>query len=71
MKWHLGFSKFDLEVGYIPGKENMICDNLSRWAYPASKAFRDLSKHGSEQDVKDVKKILAEEARDIAEQEKF
>jgi hypothetical protein len=71
LRWHLEFSKFDLEVGYIPGKENMICDILSRWAYPASKAFRDLSKHGSEQDVEDVRKILAEEARDIAEQEKF
>ena len=49
----------------------MICDILSRWAYPASKTFRDLLKHGSEQDVEDVRKILAQEARDIAEQEKF
>ena len=60
LRWHLEFSKFDLEVGYIPGKENMICDILSRWAYPASKAHRDLSKHGSEQDVEDVKRILEE-----------
>jgi hypothetical protein len=71
LRWHLEFSKFDLEVGYIPGKENMICDILSRWAYPASKAFRDLSKHGSKQDVEDVRKILAEEARDLQSRRSF
>ena len=69
LRWHLEFSKFYLEVGYIPGKENMICDILSRWAYPAFIAHRYLSKHGSEQDVEDFKRILEEEARDIEEHE--
>ena len=32
LRWHQLFSKFDLSVGYIPGKENEICDVLSRWA---------------------------------------
>ena len=47
----------------------MIPHILSRFAYPASVAHRDLSKHGSLQDVEDVKKIQGEEARDIEEQE--
>ena len=46
-RWHQIFSKFDLTVGDIPGKENTIADILSRWAYAASKALRDTSKHGS------------------------
>ena len=38
-RWHELFSKFDLTVAYIPGKDNVVADALSRWAYPASKAF--------------------------------
>ena len=47
----------------------MIPDILSRFAYPASVAHRDLSKHGSLQEVGDVKRIQDEEARDIEEKE--
>ena len=39
----------------------MIADILSRWAYPASKAWRDISNHGSEEDLKAVKEIIEEE----------
>ena len=69
LRWHFHFSQFDLDIAHIPGKENMIPDILSRFAYPASVAHRDLSKHGSLQDVEDVKRIQDEEARDIEEQE--
>ena len=55
-RWHQIFSKFDLTVGYIPGKENLIADVLSRWAYPASQALRDVSKHGSAQDKEEMEK---------------
>ena len=57
-------SKFDISVGYIPGKENTVADVLSRWAYPASQAFLDISKHGSRQDREDVEEILKEEKLD-------
>ena len=67
LRWHQTFSNFDLTVGYIPGKENMIADILSRWAYPASKAWRDISKHGSEEDLKAVKEIIEEEEMEETE----
>ena len=60
-RWHQIFSKFDLTVGYIPGKDNTIADVLSRWAYPASQALRDISKHGSTQDKEDMDNIIQEE----------
>ena len=49
-RWHEQLSKFDLGVVYIPGEDNVVADALSRWAYPASKAFADVSIHGSEED---------------------
>ena len=30
--WHETFSKFDLSVVYVRGRENTITDVLSRWA---------------------------------------
>ena len=63
LRWHLTFSKFNLEVGYISCKENMIADILSRWAYPASQAWRDVSKHGSVEDTEHVRRIKEQEER--------
>ena len=63
LRWHQFFSRFDITVVYLPGKTNDIADALSRWAYPASQAFKDVSKHGSLQD-----KI---EMEIFEEQEKF
>ena len=60
-RWHQVFSKYDLTVGYIPGKENTIADILSRWAYPASQALRDISKHGSQQDKDEMDEIIRQE----------
>ena len=38
-RWHETFAKFDLSVVYVPGKDNTVADCLSRWAYPAGKAW--------------------------------
>ena len=46
-RWHELLSKFDLSVVYIPGKDNVVADGLSRWAYPASRAMADTTIHGS------------------------
>ena len=49
LRWHQILSKHDLSVGYIPGSENFICDVLSRWAYLASIAAKQVSRRGTEQ----------------------
>ena len=46
-----------------------MADALSRFVYPASKAFQDTSTHGSEAARQEVKKIIADElaeARTVA-----
>ena len=60
-RWHQIFSRYDLTIGYCPGKENGIADVLSRWAYPASQALRDTSVHGSEQDRKEMEEMIRAE----------
>ena len=44
-RWHETFAKFDLSFVYVPGKDNTVADCLSRWAYPAGKAWMDISSH--------------------------
>ena len=66
-RWHQIFSKYDLTVGYIPGKDNDIADILSRWAYPASQAYRDISKHGSKADDDEMNEIIRQEKLEEAE----
>ena len=60
-RWHQILSKYDLTVGYVPGKENTIADILSRWAYPASQVQRDVSIHGSEQDDIGMGELIQQE----------
>ena len=60
-RWHETLSKFDLQVQYLPGKDNVVADALSRFAYPACKAFQDTSFHGSEAAREEMKKIIEEE----------
>ena len=45
----------------MPGKTNEVADCLSRWAYPASKALFDVSKHGSWQDKVEVEEFERQE----------
>ena len=52
---------------YIPGKDNVVADALSRWAYPASKAFADSSIHGSPEDEKRMMEFIEQERREERE----
>ena len=53
--------KYDLSVGYIPGRENTITDILSRWAYPASQAAKYVSRHGTEEERQEMREIIRQE----------
>ena len=57
-RWHETFAKFDLSVVYVPGKENTVADCLSRWAYPAGKAWMDISSHGDAEETEEAKRII-------------
>ena len=46
---------------YIPGKDNVVADALSRWAYPVCKAFADVSIHGSAKDDADMQDLIKQE----------
>ena len=63
-RWHELFSKFNLHVTYIAGKDNPVADALSRWAYPACQAFQDVSKHGSATAAKEVADLVEQEERE-------
>ena len=56
--WHETFAKFDLSVVYVPGKDNTVADCLSRWAYPARKAWMDISSHGNAEETEEAKRII-------------
>ena len=57
-RWHETFAKFDLSVLYVPGKDNTVADCLSRWAYPAGKAWMDISSHGDAGETEEAKRII-------------
>ena len=57
-RWHETFAKFDLSVVYVPGKDNTVADCLSRWAYPAGKAWMDISSHGDAEENEEAKRII-------------
>ncbi len=38
-RWHEVLSKIDLTLQYVPGKENVVADAMSRFVYPACKDF--------------------------------
>jgi len=41
--WHEILSEFDLTIEYFPGKNNIVADAMSRFAYPATSAKQDIS----------------------------
>ncbi len=49
---------------HVPGKDNVAADALSRWAYPASQSFNDISWHGSKKDDDEMKRIIEKEKRE-------
>ena len=57
-RWHETFAKLDLGVVYVPGKNNTVADCLSRWAYPAGKAWMDISSHGDAEETEEAKRII-------------
>ena len=66
-RWHETFAKFDLSVVYVPGKDNTVADCLSRWAYPAGKAWMDISSHGDAEETKEAKRIIEMEKAMVQE----
>jgi hypothetical protein len=66
-RWHETLSKFDIKVVYTPGKDHLVADALSRWAYPASKALADISKHGNRESTEEVGEIIKEEVQEEEE----
>ena len=66
-RWHESFAKFDLSVVYVPGKDNTVADCLSRWAYPAGKAWMNISSHGDAEETEEAKRII--EMEKVMEQE--
>ena len=67
-RWHEIFSKFDLEVEYMPGKDNIVADAMSRFAYPACKAFQDTSIHGDEESRREMEELIREERMEEREE---
>ena len=59
--WHKTLAKFDLSVVHVPGKDNTLADSLSRWAYPAGKAWMDISMHGDAGETAEDKHIMEAE----------
>ena len=66
-RWDEILSKFDLTVQYVPDKDNVVADAMSRFAYPACKTFQDESRHGSVAARAEVKQIIEEEIREAGQ----
>ena len=60
-RWHETLTKFELSVLYVPGKDNTVADCLSRWAYPAGKAWMDISMHGDAEETAEAMRIIQAE----------
>ena len=57
-RWHETFAKCDLSVVYVPGEDKTVADCLSRWAYPAGKAWMDIPSHGDSEETEDARRII-------------
>jgi len=67
LRWHQLFSKFDLSVCLIPGKENITAYILSGWAYPASQGYREIIKHGTLEEKLEMEEMIRLEKFEEAE----
>ena len=56
-RWHETLAEFDLTVVYISGKDNIVADCISTWAYSTSKGMTHVSAHGDEAETAEAKKI--------------
>ena len=56
-RWHETLAGFDLRVVHLQGKDNTVADRLSRWAYPAGKAWKDVSMHGDAEGTGEAKRM--------------
>ena len=65
-RWHETFSKFNLDVIYMPGMDNEVADAMWRWVYLACIAWQDVSRDGSAQDEIDHGAMMAGPTRDEA-----
>ena len=65
LRWHCKLNLFELEIVHVPGSSNGVPDALSRWAYPASKAWEERSKHGTLEDAQEMKQIIQAERRPL------
>ena len=63
-RWHQKLSRFKVVVQYIQGKDNVVADALSRFAYPASQSFADVSWHGALRDLDEMRAIIAQEEKE-------
>ena len=61
LRWHSKLSIFRLDVVYVPGSSNGEPDALSRWAYPASEAYLERSKHETLEDAQEMDWIIEAE----------
>ncbi len=56
-------SQFNLKVEYFPGKDKIVADPMSRFAYPASSSRKDVCLHGSAESHAEVTKMIQKEKR--------
>ena len=60
-QWHETLARFDLSPVCVPGNDNTVADHLSHWAYPAGKAWMDISTHGDAGETAGAKRIIEAE----------
>ena len=59
--WHEKLGEFHLSVVYAAGKDNSAVDCRRHWAYPAGKAWMDISMHGVAEETVEAKRIIEAE----------
>ena len=50
-RWHQFLARFQLDIIHVRGEDQTVPDVMSRWAYPAAHAARNVSIMGSQADV--------------------